>query len=876
MTSMDSKNQSLPRFSAWLLKRLINREVRYSALGDFAEIYAEIRHNQGLWPARIWLGKQMLRSVPSFLADSFYWSGIMLKNYFKIAFRNLKRQKIYSFINITGLSLGLACCILITLYVHFELSYDGYHDKADNIYRIIEIETESGKKQYSAATPAPLAPTLSEEFPDIVQVVRIFHPSWIEKWKISYEDRTFFEEGVFFADPSILEVFNFPLIHGQEQNALREPYSMIITKEMAQKYFGHSNPVGKVLSVHGVQIKITGITQDIPPNSHIRFQFLVSLATLESPGFRNVASDMLDNWRSHNFYSYLLLREEASSVELQEKFLPFLERHFHRRISDYALYLQPLKEVHLHSKNFSYDITDTHSDIAYVYIFSAIALFVLIIACINYMNLTTARAANRAKEVGTRKIVGANRAQLIQQFLGESIVLLLIAFMIAFMLVSLALPVLNSLAGSQFSVDSKNLFFILGLLLAASLILGSAAGIYPALFLSTFQPLSTLRGKLYSGVKRVHFRKTLVVIQFAISISLIIATLSGRNQLKYCLNRNLGFDKENVISIPVRDVSTILEFGSLKAGLLQNPEILNVARSSSLPGKTIGRRGFLPENNMWAPRYSMFVDHDFIPTIGIEIKEGRNFSREFSTDVEDAYIINEAAAEEFGWDSAVGKRLFWRGDRNKKGEVIGVVKNFHYKSLHQEIEPVILHMLPEKSGFSYMTIRIRTQNTLRLLEEVKKSWEVFFPGVPFEFFFMDAHMKRLYDTEIRLGKVSGIFTFLSVIIACLGVFGLATFLTQQRTKEIGIRKVLGATASSIVVLLSKEFITLVVISNVIAWPVAYYVIHRWLQNFAYRIDLNIGTFVLAAFLALTIALISVGYQSIKASLINPSGALRYE
>ena len=873
---MDSKNQSLPKFSAWLLGRLINREVRYSALGDFAEIYTEIRANQGLWPARIWLGKQMLRSVPSFLADSFYWSGIMLKNYFKTAFRNLKRQKIYSFINITGLSLGLACCILITLYIHFELSYDSFHDKADNIYRIIEIETESGRKQFSAATPAPLASSLSEEFPDIARVVRIFHPSWIEKWKISHEERTFFEEDVFFADDSILEVFSFPLIQGQPEDALQEPQSMIITNEIAQKYFGNSNPVGRVLSVQDVQIKITGVTQDVPPNSHFRFKFLVSFATLESPGFRNVVYDMLDNWRSHNFYSYLLLREGASSVELQEKFVPFLERHFHQKISDFDLYLQPLKEVHLHSKNFSYDITETNSDIAYVYIFSAIAFFVLIIACINYMNLTTARAASRAKEVGTRKIVGASRAQLIQQFLGESIVLLLIALTIAFMLVSLALPVLNSLAGSQFSVDFKNFLYILGLLLAASFILGSAAGIYPALFLSIFQPLNTLRGKFYPGVRKVHFRKTLVVVQFAISISLIIATLGGRSQLKYCLNRNLGFDKENVISIPVRDVSTILEFESIKSSLLQNPEILNVARSSSLPGKTIGRRGFLPEGNMWAPRYSIFVDHDFIPTMGMEIKEGRNFSREFSTDVEDAYIINEAAAEEFGWDSAPGKRLFWRGDRNNKGEVIGVVKDFHFKSLHQKIEPVILHMLPERSGFSYMTIRIRTQNMLNLLDGIKKSWEEFFPGIPFEFFFMDAQMDRLYDTEVRLGKVSGIFTFLSVIIACLGVFGLATFLTQQRTKEIGIRKVLGATASSIVVLLSKEFIMLVVISNVIAWPVAYYLVHSWLQNFAYRIDLDIGTFLLAGFLALIITLFSVGYQSVKASLVNPAGALRYE
>ncbi|MGD8535490.1 MAG: ABC transporter permease, partial [Candidatus Aminicenantes bacterium] len=839
-------------------------------------IYAGISKQVGVRPAKIWLWKQILKSIPSFLADSFYWGVVMLNNYFKTAIRNLKRYKIYSFVNITGLSVGLACCILIALYIHFELSYDDFHEKADNIYRIIEIETESGKKQYSATIPAPLAPTLSDEFPEIMRVVRIFHPSWIEKWKISHEDKTFFEEDVFFADSEILDVFTFPLVQGHQKDALIEPYSAIITKEMAQKYFGHSNALGKVLSIHGVQTKITGVIQDVPPNSHFRFKFLISLDTLESPGFRNVVHDMLNNWRSHNFYSYLLLREEISSVKLEKKFVPFLERHFNTKITDFDLYLQPLKKVHLYSNNFSYDITTSNSDIAYVYIFSAIALFILIIACINYMNLTTARAANKAKEVGTRKIVGASRIQLILQFLGESIILLFIALVIALLLASLMLPVLNSLAGSDFAIDSENLLSILGFLIAASLILGFAAGIYPALFLSTFQPLHSLRGKLYTRVSRVHFRKTFVVVQFAISISLIIGTLSSRNQLKYCMNRNLGFDKENVISIPVRDVKTILEFDSVKENLLRHPEIMSVGRSSSLPGKTLGRRGFLPEGNEWAPRYSIFVDYDFIPTMGIELKEGRNFSREFSTDGEDAYIINEAAAEKFGWDSAVGKRLIWKGDRNSKGQVIGLVKNFHFKSLHQKVEPVILHMLPERSGFSYMTIKIRTQNIFYLTGDIKNIWERFFPGIPFEFFFLDEHLNRLYAAEIRLSRVSGIFTFLSIFIASLGVFGLASYITEQRTKEIGIRKVLGATSMSIVILLSKEFTKLVILSNIIAWPMAYYVTHRWLQNFAYRIDLSIGIFLLASFLTVTITLLSVAYQSVKASVINPACALRYE
>ncbi len=873
---MNLNKHGLPRLEGWLLEHIINREVRYSALGDFEEIYAGISGQVGVRFAKIWLWKQILKSMPSFLADSFYWGVVMLRNYFKTAIRNLKRQKIYSFINITGLSVGLACCILIALYIHFELSFDGFHERADNIYRIIEIETESGKKQYSATVPAPLAPMLSEAFPEILRMVRIFHPSWIEKWKISYEDKTYFDEGVFFADPEILDVFTFPLVQGHQGDALVEPNSAIITEEIAQKYFGHSNPLGKVLSIHGVQTKITGVIQAIPPNSHFRFKFLISFDTLKSPGFRNVVYDMLNNWRSHNFYGYLLLREGVSSFELEKRFVPLLEKHFHTKITDFDLYLQPLRKVHLYSKNFNYDISTFNSDVAYVYIFSVIAFFILIIACINYMNLTTARAANKAKEVGTRKIVGATRMHLIQQFLGESIILLFIALLIAFLLASLMLPVLNSLAGSNFTINSRNLVCILGFLIAASFILGCAAGIYPALFLSTFQPLHSLRGKLYPRVSRVHFRKTLVVIQFALSISLMIGTLSTRNQLKYCMSRNLGFDKENVISIPVRDVKTILEFDSVKDNLLQHPEILSVARSSSVPGKTLGRRGFLPEGNEWAPRYSIFVDHDFIPTMGIELKEGRNFSRDFGTDIEEAYIINEAAAEEFGWDSAVGKRLIWKGDRNNKGQVIGMVKNFHFKSLHQKVEPIILHMLPERSGFSYMTVKIRTQNIFHLMKEMGNIWERFFPNLPFEFFFLDEHLNRLYAAETRLGRVSGIFTLLSILIASLGVFGLASYITEQRTKEIGIRKVLGATPMSIAILLSKEFTKLVIISNIIAWPVAYYLVHKWLQNFAYRFDLGIGMFLLASSLALIITLLSVAYQSVKASFINPARALRYE
>ncbi len=800
----------------------------------------------------------------------------MLKNYLKTAIRSLKRQKVYSFINITGLSVGLACCILIILYIRFELSYDRYHRNADRIYRIIEIEIREGKKDYSATTPAPLAPALAAEFPEIVSAVRFFHPSWIEKWKISCEDRTFFEENVFFADSSAPEVFSFPLIQGNSEEALKEPNSVIITGDMAKKYFGNMSPLGEVLVLNNAEAKITGVAQNLPKNSHFRFDFLISFSTLGHPSFRNIVYDMLLDWRSHNFYTYVLLRKDCSSAELEKKFIPFLERHLNTRISNSDIYLQPLKNIHLHSKNFSYEMTSTNSDITYVYIFSVIALFVLIIACINYMNLTTARATNRGREVGTRKIVGATRLQLIQQFLGESVVLMFVALFFAFLLVSVFLPALNSLTGSNFSINLKNLASVAGLLLAAALLLGLAAGIYPAFFLSTFRPLNILKGNIHAGLKKTHFRKVLVVSQFAISMVLIIGTMAIKDQLKYCMNKNLGFDKEHVLVIPARDYKTMQEYDIIRNKLLQHPEITSVARSTSLPGKTIGRRGFLPEGNTWNPRYSIFVDYDFIPTMGMEIVEGRNFSEEFATDVSDAYIVNEAAVKEFGWDRALGKRLFWAGDANKKGEVIGVVKDFHFMSLHQKIEPIILHMMAPGQGFSYITTRIRSHDILGLLDIINKDWQEFNPSVPLELFFSDESMNRLYASEKRMLDVSGIFTMVGILIACLGLFGLASYVAELRTKEIGIRKVLGASNSSIVVMLSKEFIKLVLLSNIIAWPVAYYILNRWLQNFAYRISIGVETFLLAGALAFMIALLSVSYQSVRSALASPVQALRYE
>jgi putative ABC transport system permease protein len=795
-------------------------------------------------------------------------------NSLKIACRNIKNYKSYTWLTIIGLAVGLASCIIIGLYVRFELSYDAYHQNAASLYRVIEFSTGEGKQEYSTSTPAPLAPLLAEEFPEIRQAIRFFHPSWDVKWKVSSGEKTFYEESVYFADPSALEAFSFPLLVGNRKEALKDPNSMVITPRMARKYFGTDNATGQTLLLNNAETKITGMLDEIPPNSHFRFDFLVSFATLRHPAFKNIVYDMLDDWRSHNLYTYLWVRKDAAPSELEKKIIPLLEKHLQIKVTDTSLCLQPLRDIHLHSKNFVYEIAQNNSDIIYVYIFSAVALLILAIASINSMNLTTARAAARSKEVSLRKINGASRWALILQFLTESAVASLIALGLAFVIVSLCLPALNSFIGSRYVFGPGELIIILGLILAGSLLLSATAGLYPALFLSTFHPLNVLRGYVAGRIKKAHFRRALIVFQFTISIALIVGTLCVRAQLKYCLNKYPGFEKDSVIGIPVRETKTMANFESLKNRLLQYPEIKKVARCSALPGKTLGRGGFLPEGGIWSPRYFLWVDEDFIPALGMQMAEGRNFSRALSTDVGDSYIINEAACREFGWEKAVGKRLIWRGDRNGKGEVIGVVRDFHFTSLRQKIEPLVMMMT--FGGFSHLAVRFSSRDMLGTIEKLGDVWKEFQPDLPFEFFFLDDQMDSLYQAEKRMARISGIFTLLAIFVACLGLFGLAANISERRTKEIGIRKVLGASSSGVAVLLCREFAILVALANVVAWPSAYFAISRWLQGFAYRISIGIGAFILSGLLALAIALATVSYQAVKTARANPVEALRYE
>ena len=792
----------------------------------------------------------------------------MIKNYLKIALRNLIKHKAFSLINISGLAIGMACCLLIIIFVQDELRYDRFHDKSDRIYRMTSEWNQRGVIANYPLIFSGVPPILQNEFSEVQNFVR-FDPRL--NVLISSGDKKFYEERLFYTDASVFEVFTFPLLKGDPKTALKEPYSIVLTENMAEKYFSGEDPMGQTLSIDNEHdYRIMGILKEIPRNSHIKFDFLASMATLEAQDSRY---GKLWAW---NCYTYLLLPEGYSYLDLERKFPDFIRRHRgEKAVEAYTFSLQPLTSIHLHS-HLGSEI-EPNGDIRYVYIFSAIAFFILLIACINFMNLSTARSANRAKEVGVRKVLGADRIRLTKQFLGESLFLSLMALPVAVALVELFLPAFNALTGKDLRIDYFGNSVVFIGLIGILLIVGILSGSYPAFFLSTFRPAEVLKGKLKAGSGSTLFRKVLVVVQFSISIVLIAGTIIIFNQLDFIRNKKLGFDKEQVVVLPVSRSGIGQNFEAFKTELLQNPSVESVCGSTSLPSLLPTRSVFIPEGVEEGERLTLrnvLVDYDFIKTFGMEIIEGRDFSRDFATDTKEAFIVNEAAVKEFGWDSALGKRLI--DLEGPRGLVIGMVKDFHFRSKHQKIEPLILSLLPSSRFVYFVSVKIRSSNISETLAFLKRKWNSFSPGWPFEYFFLDDNFNRLYKSEDRLRQVFLTFTFLAIFIACLGLFGLAAFTAEQRTKEIGIRKVLGASVPGVVLLLSKEFIKWVLAANVIAWPVAYFAMGRWLENFAYRISLGWGVFVAAAGLTLGIALFTVGFQAAKAALANPSDALRYE
>jgi len=786
----------------------------------------------------------------------------MFRNYLKIALRNIRKHKGYSFINIAGLAIGIAACLLLFLWVRDELSYDRYHDKADRIYRVISQYEAEGKTRRFGWTSAPVGPALVNEFPEIEKAVRFARNGFV----VSYQNKRFVEQ-VYFTDPEVFDVFSFPLVKGNPKNALKEPYSIVISEEMSRKYFGDEDPLGKIITL-GEQrdYRITGIFKDIPQNSHFRFRFLGL--------FSDYASSHFDQWGISNYWTYILVSENFSPDEFEEKIPPFVEKHRgkdSRYVYKTSYPLQALTRIHLYS-NLRGEI-GPNSSMGIIYIFSAIAVFILLIACLNYINLSTARYAIRAKEVGLRKVIGATRPQLIKQFLGETFLFSFIALPLSVMLAELFLPLFNSLSGKKLAVHYFDNIFLVPVLAFIILFVGFASGIFPAFFISTLKPVSALRGMFKASSKGSALRKTLIVGQFAISILFLVSTFIVFSQLNYMRNRNLGLDKEHVVTLPIYDKDVLGKLETIKNEFLQSSSVLNVSVSNFFPGKATMYQNYryegMSESENPMIRW-LVVDHAFIETFGIELVAGRNFSKRFPSDIDHAYILNESAVKEIGWESPVGKEL----EIMNKGPVIGVVKDFHFRPLHQKIEPAALYIYPKL--FQYISVRISPTDFSRSLDFLKAKWQALVPGQTFQYSFLDEDFDNLYKAEMRLGKIFTVVTFLAIFIACLGLFGLAAFEALQRTKEMGIRKVLGASAAGIVLLLSKEFTKWVLLANIIAWPVAYYAMNRWLQNFAYRINIGPLIFIQSAVLALLVALLTVSYQAMKVSLANPVDTLRYE
>ncbi len=800
----------------------------------------------------------------------------MIKNYITVALRNIFRHKSYSLINITGLALGMACCLLIMMWVLDELSYDRFHSNADQLYRVEQDQNYSGEIYHVTVTPYPMGPGIKAEIPEISDAARYTSPGTL---LLRYGEKAFFESDVQAVDPSFLSMMTFPLISGIRETVLEKPHSLIISADMAEKYFGTDDPMGKTITVNNMYaFVITGVMANIPDNSSLQFEMLVPFEFIHDIGSYN------DSWDSNSILTLVQLHENSKIADVNKKITDVRHSHVEVRFQDDPEGLQrfnsrprtqfmvnPVTAVHLHSY-FGYG--HSMGAIQYVYIFVIIALFVLLIACINFMNLATARSANRAKEVGLRKVVGALKKHLVIQFYGESILLSFISVGFAFVIAILLLPKFNLISGKELSWQTMlNWKFITGML-CVTLLTGIVSGSYPALFLSAFQPVKVLKGTLNAGAGSAMFRKILVVIQFSLSIFLIVSTGFVYKQVTYMQSKKLGYNKEHLIYIPLRG-KTREFYAPLKDELKRDPLVVNVTGTGH-PPTMIGSNSSGADWDGKDPDFNVLISQnrnafDYIETMGIELAEGRSFSREFTTDTSTAFMVNEEVVKIMGVESAAGKRFSFNGI---DGTIIGVMKNFHFQSVRYEIEPLAIRVRP--GSINYMVIRLPAGNIKKSLDFVKSSWQRMVPDYPFDYRFVDEDFDRMYRAESRMGTLLQTFAVLAILIACLGLFGLASFTAEQRTKEIGVRKVLGASITSLVISMSKEFTKWVLVANFIAWPLAYYAMNNWLQSFAYRTSMAWWIFALTGVVALVIALLTVSYQSVKAALSNPVDALKYE
>ena len=798
----------------------------------------------------------------------------MYKNYLKTALRNLWRNKGTTFINVFGMSVALAVCIVIFLYVRNELRHDQFHSEKDQVYRVLRVpELNAGESAtLTPMTSGPYAPHLQLEYgEEIEEAVRVML-SWSGEL-VKYQDISYKEKGVAFVDSTFFRVFSYGLKEGNPETVLNQPQNMVLTERAARKYFGAEDPMGKTMRVDDRwDFIVAGILEDVPEYSHLDFDFLLPIANIYSFGWFN-------QWWNNNMATYVMLHPKADAKALEAKLPAFMDRYFGEDFEELGrrvdLQLQPL--INVYFDNFTKYDNAKHGDMRSLYLFGVIALFIMGIACINFMNLATARSMLRAKEVGIRKTVGANRKQLIVQFLGESMLLVLVAVIVGLVLVELSLTYFNTLFDLALAVNYQSMVLPLSAL-ALVVVVGLTAGSYPALFLSGFRPSQVLKGKGSRNSGSVNLRKTLVVIQFSLSILLIIGTIVIYNQLQYIQQKKLGFDKEQVLQIPIDNRDIAQNRQRFKELILQNPNVVNVSMLSGVPGgfhdqykvKVEGK-----ESEDWVVR-TVFSDGDMLEVLDLELLAGRDFDlKAYGTDATEAIMINETALKKMGWtaEEAIGKSIEVNMRDTMPRKIIGIVKDYNFLSLKEKIEPLILSSNVDHRLFA---VKLKTNDVQATIAELKDTWGSLVTTYPFEYQFLDDSYQKLYQTEQQQHTMMQFFAFLAILIACLGLFALSTFTTERRTKEIGIRKVLGATVSDVVLLLSKEFGALILIAFLIAIPVSYYAMYEWLNEFEYHVTMGLGTFVLAGILMLVFAWLTVGYQSVKAAVGNPVKALRYE
>jgi ABC-type antimicrobial peptide transport system permease subunit len=818
INEMKQKLLKPPKIATWILRHMAVTNEEVSLIGDLEEEYRIRAQKTNPAKANLWYWTQVLVSILPFVKTSLYWSIEMIKNYLKIAWRNIQKHGVFSFINITGLAIGMACCIMILLWVQDELSFDTFHTNRENIYRVV-ADWEKHSWEGLEATPAPFAPAIEEQIPEIQQAARCAPHS---RMVFRYKDKAFYENRGLITDRSFFDIFTFSFAEGDPKTAFKEPTNIVITETMAQKYFGGENPIGKAIQVEGQLATVTGVLRDIPHNSHLQFDFVSSFEFIKE------LSNYNTSWGAYNFTTYVYVQDGVDPQGLAKKMTAVALKNESPQVKEGLQFrLQPLFEVYLDARSYQFPIV-TLGDAKYVLLFTIVAFFVL--------------------------------------------------FIFALVLVALFLPAFNQLSGKHMFLSTANTSQILSLFVIV-LLTGVIAGSYPAIYLSAFRPVDVLKGLKESKSKGILFRNILVVVQFSLSIMLIFGTTVVYKQLHYIQSTKLGFDKENIVHIPIKE-NIGKKYATVKNDLLKNPNILSVSAQRYPFAETTRRSSgvFAWEGKDLDRRVDLVfagVDYDFFKTLNLDMATGRPFVKETPSDEKGGYILNESAIREIGLDSPVGKRF---AVRDREGTIVGVVKDAHFRSFHHEIEPRLFYIadMSQAADAGLVLIRIHGAKTEDALSHIERVWKDINPVSPFEYHFLDQTYDRLYRSEKRVGTIFNLFTVLAIFISCLGLFGLASFMAEQRTKEIGIRKVLGASSSKIITLLTKEFTKWVLVANLIAWPVAYYVMNKLLQTYVYRTAIGIDTFIISGLIALTIALLTVSYQAFKAARSNPADSLRYE